>query len=180
MMQALYWGHPRETDLALFAGGELGPVARWRIEGHLNSCDHCRQAVGEFFELRSSVMDLGELPPLDWNALASRIHQRVELAQPSERAVPAWRHAWATALAILLLIGAGVYLRQYRVSAATAVLDASAGSVELRLGSGKVLTMVNTARQQTDVQWRVGADAVSARYLDKDTGNITVNHVYSE
>lgn len=182
MMRSLYWRHPCETDLALFAGGELGPVARWRIEGHLNSCDRCRQGVGEFFDLRSSLMDLGELPQLDWHGLAARIHLHLDLGRDQAvAAAPLWRRpVWAGAFALLLLLGFGAYLGQRRLSSSAAVLDASAGSVELRLGSGRVLTLVNTARQQTQVHWRVSADAVSARYLDKDTGNITVNNVYSE
>ena len=37
-MSAFFLQHPKETDLALFAGGELGPFARWRIERHIETC----------------------------------------------------------------------------------------------------------------------------------------------
>ena len=184
MMRALFDRHPRETDLALFAGGELGPLARWRIEGHLNTCDHCRQAVSEFFDLRSRVMDLGELPAVDWSGMAARIERGVEMArlkaESQPRPAPAWRPAWAAAMALLVLVTAGIYMSRFRAEAAGAVLDASAGGVEVRLGDDQVLTMVNAAQQETQVQWRVGADAVSARYLDKETGNVTVTNVYSQ
>ena len=51
-MSLLFVGHPKETDLALFAGGELGPIARWRIERHLHGCDWCRDTVADFFHLQ--------------------------------------------------------------------------------------------------------------------------------
>ncbi len=180
MIQVLFRRHPRERDLALFAGGELGPVARWRIEGHLNACDDCRQTVSEFFELRSRVMDLGELPAVDWSGMAARIERGVEMARREQRPAPAWRPAWAAAMALLVLLTAGVYMSRFRVQAAGPVLDASAGGVELRLSDDQVLTMVNAPQQESQVQWRASADAVSSRYLDKETGNITVTNVYSQ
>lgn len=179
-MSAWFLRHPGEGALALFAGGELGPVARWRIEGHLNGCDRCRQAVGEFFELRSRAMDLAELPHLDWGAVAAGIHRRLDSRREKPGPALVWRPAWSAALALLLLVAAGVYVSQRPPTPAGAVLDASAGSVEVRLGSRQVLTLVNTAQQETQVNWRVSADAVSARYLDRETGNITVNNVYAQ
>ena len=176
----LWLRHPREADLALFAGGELGPVARWRIEGHVNGCDDCRQAVCEFFELRSKVMDLAEMPQLDWAELAAGIHRRVEQTRIEPRVRPVWRPAWSAALALLALVAAGAYVSQLRMAGGGTVLDASAGGVELRVGSGKVLTLMNGAQQGTQGNWRVSADAVSVRYLDKETGNITVSNVYAE
>ena len=179
-MKALLRRHPRETDLALFAGGELGPLARWRIEGHLNGCDDCRQAVSDFFELRSRVMDLGELPQLDWTGMAARIHRRVEIEREKRSPFFLWRPAWSAALALLVLLAAGVYVSRQSVSAAGPVLDASAYRVELRVGDDQVLTLVNAAENETEVHWRVSANAASARYLDQQTGNITVNNVYAQ
>ena len=181
--------HPEETDLALFAGGELGPLARWRIEGHLNGCAPCRQAVGEFFEQRSRVMDLGELPALDWGVMAAQIHRRAERQRESSRlsfrAIALWRPAWGLAVTLLVLLGSGIYVTYQhglpgRTGAGAVRLDATARAVELRVGERQVLTLMNTAQKETQVQWRVSADAVSARYLDADTGNITVNNVYAQ
>jgi len=188
-MSTLFWKHPGEADLALFAGGELGPLARWRIEGHLHACGECRQAVGEFFELRSRVMDLAELPQMDWNGLAAQIQRRVEqqrrMSSSFAPARRAWRPAWAPALAVLLMLAAGAYItRRYRAPepplSGAASLNASAGAVELRLGDRQVLTLTNDAQAESQVNWRVSAGAVSARYLDADTGNITVNNVYTQ
>lgn len=187
-MSSLFWRHPSEADLALFAGGELGPLARWRIEGHLHDCGECRRTVGEFFEMRSRVMDLAELPQLDWPALASSIYRQVEMSRaaaehPARAASLELRPAWASALALasMLVLGGYVTYRYGAPPAASAVfLNASAGSVELRVGNQQVLTLNNGGQKEEQVNWRVSADAVSARYLDADTGNITVNNVYTQ
>ena len=180
-MTVWFFRHPSEGKLALFAGGELGPLARWRIEGHLNGCSRCRQAVHEFFELRSRVIDLAELPHVDWAGLAAGIHRRRAAGEREKaRPAPLWRPAWGAALALLVLMAVGVYVSRRQATPAGAVLDASAGAVELRVGSGQVLTLMNAAQAETQVHWRVSADAVSARYLDRETGNITVNNVYAQ
>ena len=169
--------HPREADLALFAGGELGPVARWRIEGHVTGCSGCRHAVAEFFEMRSKVMDLGDVPHVDWDALAAGIHRRVARERQARRPVAMWRPAWGMALALLLLVATGAYVAQRNAVPGT-VLDASAGALELRLGEGQAFTLMNDAQEPTQVTWRVSADTASARYLDGETGQITINNVY--
>jgi predicted anti-sigma-YlaC factor YlaD len=184
-MSTFFLRHPAETDLALFAGGELGPVARWRIEGHLGGCARCRQAVSEFFELRSQVMNLAELPPLDWAGLAAGIQRRLESRRQRPWAPVVWRPAWGAALALFALVVAGTYLSyRYRApglaQAGVVSLGATADSVELRVGDHQVLTLLNLPQKETQVNRRVSADAVSARYLDADTGNITINNVYAE
>ena len=105
-MSAFFLSHPRETDLALFSGGELGPLARWRIERHLESCESCQALVAEFFHLESELSPLAELPDLDWNQLAESIEARAAdaratgaaVAEP-RRAVPAWGMGLAAACA---------------------------------------------------------------------------------
>ena len=178
-MGALFIRHPGEKDLALFAGGELGPLGRWRIEGHLEGCARCRQLVTEFFETRSKAMDLAELPAVDWGAIAQGIERR--MAQERETTAPwAWRPAWGLAAAAVVLVVAGVWFSRLGRPAAGVWMDASAGAVELRVGDQPVLTLLNTAREETPVSWRVSADAASARYLDAGTGSITVNNVYAQ
>ena len=72
-MSFFFLHHPTEADLALFAGGEAGPLARWRIERHLDRCGSCRDVVADFFHLQSDMGELAEVPQLDWNALARQI-----------------------------------------------------------------------------------------------------------
>ncbi len=37
--------HPGEMELALFAGNDLGFLARWRVAVHLRTCADCRYEV---------------------------------------------------------------------------------------------------------------------------------------
>ena len=77
-MSALFIGHPKETHLALFAGGELGPVSRWRIERHLQNCDSCQTTVSDFFHLQGELTELSELPSsIEWDSMALRIREAV-------------------------------------------------------------------------------------------------------
>ncbi len=176
-MSLLFWRHPAENDLALFAGGELGPLSRWRIESHLNGCEACRRAVSEFFELRSQVMDLGDLPHLDWGVLGERIRHAVEQARLQPRPAPAWRPVWGAAVALLLLAVAGLYVARQELHPGGPVLGASANSVEVRTDSGQVLTLVVGPNPAVGL---VSADVVSARSVDQETGNITVTNVYAQ
>jgi hypothetical protein len=180
-MTVLFWRHPSEGDLALFAGGELGPVARWRLEGHLNRCASCRQAVSEFFELRSHLMDLADLPHLDWTAFGERIRRGVERAREERRPAPLWRPAWGAAVAVLLLAAAGGYVTRQKLAAPPGpILGASAAGVELRVSPEQILTLVHAAEPAVPVQRLVAADAVSARSVDQETGYVTVTSVYAQ
>ena len=115
-MSLLFIGHPKETDLALFAGGELGPLARWRIEQHLQRCGGCQEAVADFFHLQSEMSELADTPPLDWKALAHNIAVRVRLEAPAaERKAPGWLahpRVWQLGLATATLLCTIVVVRQ--------------------------------------------------------------------
>ena len=129
------------------------------------------------------MIDLGELPQVDWAGMSAAIRRR---AAAERREVRPWpvrlRPSWAPALALLVLLALGGYIsRRYGPPASEPVsLGASAQGVELRMGNQQVLTFMPAPQNATQVNWRVSADAVSARYVDAHTGNITVNNVYSE
>ena len=115
-MSLLYWGHPAETSLALFAGGELGPLSRWRIEKHLQDCASCQHIVADFFHLQSDLSELSLLPALDWDAMTAEICERAAETAPSELAPRPflsppmmWRYGLVTAT----LFCAFVVVRQF-------------------------------------------------------------------
>ena len=89
-MSFFFLHHPTEADLALFAGGEAGPVARWRIERHLDRCGSCRDVVADFFHLQSDLGELAEVPQLDWASFARQIKAAVaQAASPAVATSPA-------------------------------------------------------------------------------------------
>ncbi len=115
-MSLFYIGHPNDHDLALFAGGELGPVARWRIEKHLQSCSRCEEAVADFFHLQSELGELSELPNVDWTAQAQMILDRADRARAAndKAPTPSLGQSWAlrAGLAMATVICAVVIVRQ--------------------------------------------------------------------
>lgn len=94
----IFGGHPRERDLALFAGGELGPLSRWRIERHLESCAACKAEAAAYFHLSAELSELAELPDIDWNALARNIRAAAARDAPG-RLPPRFGWDWKTAAA---------------------------------------------------------------------------------
>ena len=115
-MSLFYLGHPNDHDLALFAGGELGPVARWRIEKHLQNCSHCAEAVADFFHLQSELGELSELPNVDWTTQAQMILDRAERSRAANEkaSAPSPGHSWVlrAGLAMATVICTVVIVRQ--------------------------------------------------------------------
>jgi len=105
----VFAAHPTEQDLALFAGGELGPLSRWRIERHLESCGACKTEAAEYFHLTDKLSVLAEIPDLDWDALAHNIRVAASHAAPEPRpAATRWiwgaSAAFAGGLCLLLIV----------------------------------------------------------------------------
>jgi len=71
--------HPTQATLALHAGGDLGPVARWRTERHIARCERCREEFAAFAEMRDIAADLGEIPEVPWSRLAAEMKANIRL-----------------------------------------------------------------------------------------------------
>ena len=133
-MSFFFLQHPTEADLALFAGGEAGPLARWRIERHLDRCGSCRDVVADFFHLQSDLGELAEVPQLDWDvfawqikAAAAQAESPAGVATPSEGPASAgWfgrPAAWGLGLASATAICGFVIFQQYSIPVETAIFS---------------------------------------------------------
>src|ERR1035438_5103753 len=71
--------HPNQAALALYAGGDLGFFARWRVERHLAKCEPCGEEVASFEATREIVTDLSEIPDIHWNGLAAEMKANIRL-----------------------------------------------------------------------------------------------------
>src|SRR5439155_16573862 len=72
--------HPVETDLALFAGRDLGFISEWQIRRHVSLCDECRATVDAFESLQSETAGLGDLPAeIAWNRMALEMKANIRL-----------------------------------------------------------------------------------------------------
>ena len=183
-MSLLFIGHPSEADLALFAGGELGPLARWRIEKHLTDCDGCRETVSDFFHLQSEISELSDLPSLDWSALASRIKLGVADAQSAPQREQRWfltrPLVVGTGLAMATLLCAFIVVQQFPVSKAPELgevaglfekQDAGAASAEADAVVGDRLALARQEEPGFEVT-REDADVTSLR---SETGSYYEN-----
>lgn len=180
--------HPREHDLALFAGREAGRIRQFFLERHVRNCADCQRKITAYQTLRDDLAVL-DLPDLNWNFLAADIRANIRLGLEAGACVRtgkpparAWnpRPVWALA-SVLLVIAAAELFRDARphlptAANATPVLQSTGSGIELRTGANS-LTLLNhhgsaaaeTANAQGDI---------SARYIDSETGSVTINHVY--
>jgi hypothetical protein len=191
--------HPLESMLALHAGKELGPWAHFRIARHVRRCGRCSQQVEEFRGAREFLRTRQDEMPVgsDWGALASEMKANIRLGLAAGQIVDAPAHErvhvrWRTpalALPVLLLaivcwvfqsVHPPLVPTQTASSVAEppggAVLQASATSIGVEKdGHGFALLHLRAGTVVSSVS---GQDAVRARYVDSDTGQVMISHVY--
>jgi hypothetical protein len=182
--------HPGENDLALLAGGEAGRIRRFLLDRHLRECADCRETVEEYRELRADVAEL-ELPELNWSFLAADIRANIHLgleAGACVRTTPVlkrWNLRPAIALtALLLLFVGGFFMRDVRLrpavaEEATPVLQVTGSGVEVSSGTNNSLTLLNHHGGATNQTVSARGD-IETRYIDSDTGSVTINKVYAQ
>jgi hypothetical protein len=106
--------HPAETEIALFAGGDLGRWERWRIARHVAHCVECEHEVqalrGAGSQLRELAAEMPELPNgLSWNRLSQEITGNIRVGLAAGEAIALFdkpapakhRLGWNAALVIL-------------------------------------------------------------------------------
>jgi hypothetical protein len=181
--------HPRTTDLALFAGEDLAFFTRHRVKLHLAGCVRCRERVEKFVELREEVRRLREFPEVHWGRLAAEMKANIHLGleagecvSDSFRFFPAGS-AWLAYAGTLALLAMAVWIglpapQPIPANKSAAVLAATGDAIELKQGE----TIFSLIHGRTgDVMLSVSAQgAMRARYLDAETGFVTVNNVYAQ
>jgi anti-sigma factor RsiW len=187
--------HPSELDLAAYSssdlGGATGFLRRLLVERHLHTCQHCRDEIAAYRELRTGLAE-AEMPALDWDALASEMRANIHLgleAGACVRVAPEKR-AFSPRLAVafaslLLLAGSGFFLRNYkpRAEVATApapeyrtpVLESSISGIELRTGRTSFALLNHDGAAASETVSAQGA--VRSSDID-DTGSVTIKDVY--
>ena len=185
--------HPDRATLALHAGGDLGPLARWRTRHHLAKCPDCRDEAARFHAVRAILPELAETPEISWNRLAAEMKANIRLGlaagecvrigQPPLRETLLFTRARAVVAfaSVLVLLFAGLVL-QHPVPGAPkydgVVVQATANGIQVREG-GQALRLMHSGAQ--NVQYSVGAQgSMRARYVDPETGYVTINNVYAD
>ena len=181
--------HPSEATLALYAGGDLGLLSRWRTQRHLAGCEQCRGEIEALAGVRKEVAGLDELPEVSWNRLAAEMKANIRLGlaagecvggveQPA--AVLGGLRAIAAYAAVALLLAAGVLLERPTPRVEGVSVRATAEGIEVRDGEQAFGLLHGSARNAEEkVIYSVGAQgAMRARYVDSKTGYVTINTVY--
>jgi hypothetical protein len=189
--------HPSQAALALQAGGDLGFISRWRVERHLAQCDQCREALEAYQVTRQILPDLAEIPEIPWNRLAAEMKANIRLGLEAGECVrlgdpPLRETRWFTgtraavafaSIAVLLVTGA-VLERPTPVTAPVVaddgmVVQATENGNGIQAGRrGQALRLMNPSQRvlySTDAQ-----GSMRARYVDPETGYVTINNVYAE
>lgn len=184
--------HPNEARLALHAGGDLGLIARWRVERHVAHCERCREELAAYRTARETIAELAEVPELPWSRLEAEMKANIRLGLAAGECVrveaaaarSGWMHgaralvAGAT-LAVLAVTGLVLERPQPRVTpqASAVVVEKTADGIQISDGR-EALGLTNPGA--SDVIYSVSAQGMGARYVDPKTGYVTVNNVYAQ
>jgi len=200
--------HAQETDLALYAAGDLALHRRAGVWLHVRRCEECAASVEAFradrLRMQQSAADLPD--GVDWDSLSAEMTANIrvglaagECVAPRARkaVVLPWKPA-AVAAGVTVLVVAAFWLnmpfadtqalgRVFRGIAhggrlalspdeRGTVVEASFDGVELR-ENGSRLGIEQTGL--TPVTFSVSAQgSASVRYVDDDTGQVTIASVY--
>ncbi len=189
--------HATRYELALYAGGELGFWARRRVRGHLRQCADCGREHQALAGMRAGLLgSANDLPQdIEWDRLSSEMKANIHLGLAAGECVAVsqppthftgWRPAliMASAIAVVLLaywvyrpVGPPPEIARKGISSAPDfLLEASAAGIGLN-DHGRVLTIKHPIDQ--DVTFSVSLEgAVRSRYVDAETGQVTINNVY--
>ena len=186
--------HPSEAMLALFAAGDLGSLRRWRVERHVATCEECGQEVSEFSELRAAVPAMMEPPEISWTKLAVEMKANIRLGLEAGECVSAGQsegrgifsmRALAVCGSLALLLAAFLLERPApRVGVVKAseppFMESSGSGIQVKTGDQAIMMLNTRARDARDVDYLASGNAMRARYVDTETGYVTINNVYAQ
>ncbi len=199
--------HVPESDLALYASGDLGLMRRMRVRLHVSGCVPCTKRVESYRADRRAIREIAAKMPahVDWDRLAAEMTANIhvglaagECVAPRRRKhVPiGWRPAAAMA-GLSVVLGLAWWLNMPPETtrslghALTAVVHG--GSVAPERGlvvkadstgielteNGNSLGVVQGSNRPVAVSVSAQGSA-SARYVNADTGQMTITSVYAQ
>jgi len=186
--------HPAITDLALYGSGDLSWLRRLLVGRHVRRCESCLAEVGAFSSAGRLIRDAAaEFPEeLHWSRLAGEMKANIRLGlaageiagpveEPPVSLLAGWRPAAALASFTVVVASAWLLLRpapEANTIAQDLVLRTTASGIQLE-ENGRSLALLH--RDTENVTLAIGAQgSLRARYLDEETGEVTIHHVYAE
>lgn len=193
--------HLNEQTLALYTGKDLGPIQRWRAAFHLGRCEQCRLRLESYQEAREQLRrQTAALPAgLNWDRLAAEMTANIHLGlaagecvgvrQTPAQGLAGWRPALVLASALLVVTvawwansGKGPVPMTNLVKAPQAAvvqgvrLEMTSAGIGVN-DNGRVLTLKNPKEGDVAFSVNIGG-SMRARYVDAETGQVTINNVY--
>ncbi len=209
MMEPQGSDHPSLEDLALLVGGEMPYVRRWQVEDHVHHCARCEHELEQFQAAHAELRRLAEAEMLtgyeaigDWSRLEREMAGNISVGVAAGRAIGkvghhrlhSWRvAALAGILAVVFAAGwmlnvpgedAGRILGAFRTVwsgprvAAGIILTTTPHGVSVR-SQGAMLTVLHPASANVTASFTSNS-SVAMRYVDDETGQVTIANVYGE
>ena len=168
-------------------------MARWRTQRHLAKCGDCRDEAAAFHRVRAILPELAGTPDVSWNRLAAEMKANIRLGlaagecvrtgQLPWRETPLFTRARAVVAftSVVVLLFAGLVLQHPAPGTPKydgVVVQTTANGIQVREG-GQALRLLHSGAQ--NVLYSVGAQgSMRARYVDPETGYVTINNVYAD
>ena len=200
--------HPGEGDLALFISHDLSLWRRFAVRLHARRCEDCRARIEAYrLDLERRRLEASEMPPgVDWDRLSAEMTANIRVGLAAGECVAPrgrkpltvnWRPAAIAAGVVVVLTGAWWLnlpasdteslrravgtLVHGRAAVAPAeesgpVVEATSSGIELKENGGSLAISQGRARPVAITVSAPGS--ASARYVDADTGQITITSVY--
>jgi hypothetical protein len=198
--------HPDEATLALFAGGELSRVERWRVGWHVSRCAACEAMVRDHKEAAELLRnELNVLPErLHWDRLAAEMTGNIRVGVAAGQCVAPvltrasrrfdWQAAGVFAAATVIVAGAywlnlstgrGGLTRLpakagvVRTIAPGVTLEAKDEAIELQKNGSRFVLMHSNSDNGTAI-YGSAPGSLRVSFVDKDSGQVTINRVYAD
>jgi hypothetical protein len=183
--------HPTQATLALLAGGDLGFFARLGVQRHVERCAECRDEVAAFEAVRDAVPELRDIPEIPWQHLSAEMTANIRLGLAAGECVrqgeaPLRDRPWFTGAravvafaSMIALVVTGLMLERpapHRFAIPEGrVSEATAWGIQVS-ENGEAMGLKHAGVQ--NVMATVSAHGgVKERYVDPDSGYVTVNIV---
>lgn len=190
--------HPSEQALALLAGDDAGPIRLFMLKRHVRVCPDCQEKVTEYRDLRAELAT-AEGPDLNWKQLEAEMRANIHVGFEAGQCVREVAESrlrnprLAVAFACLLVLAAaGFFLRESKSqrepmariagspsgSAMVQTTMLQSGPEGLELSSGAASITLLSHRGAVINQTVSAQGEIRARYVDGETGSVTINNVY--
>jgi hypothetical protein len=199
--------HPSLETLALHSAGDLPLIAGWRVRYHVTHCHECERHVRLFQSSKAELKREASAETLtgfeaiaDWPSLEREMLGNIGVGVDAARCIEgvgkrrSWIMRFAVAAGLLLLFAAGwmthmpseqtqhllATLRSVtgfeRPAPTGTVLRSTPEGIAVRT-QGATLTILHPRSAVVSLS---GSSAVAARYVDEDTGQVTIANVYGQ